>query len=396
MTLKIELIAIGNEVLSGTTVNSNAAHISRSLSESGFKVTSHIAIPDEPKILKTKLNASIQDNDIIIATGGLGPTCDDNTRQAIAEVFASKLILNSTIEQELIKRYPNKNIASSDQATIPDKAKPLPNPIGTAPGLYLTKNNCHVFFLPGVPLEMEYILENSVLPILNNNFTDKSTEFISKLYFFQVSESEADPILRELKANHAEIDFGIYPNLGITTIHVISDFKSEKDNIEYQKPILDKLKASFGNRYFSNITNRLQDLLADKLNGKTISIAQTVIGCQFTKELNTASPSINISCSILAKPDYLSEKFALDSTDSKSFAKQLASKIKHEHKADIGIVLSNIDESKAIQNNQPDGLITFDIDNKIQQFELVLWGNLETVYKRLIHFTFAKLYLNIS
>ena len=393
MSLNIELIAIGNEVLSGTTVNSNAAFISVKLFESGFKVTSHIAIPDEPETLKNKLTTSVINNEIVIATGGLGPTCDDNTRNAIANIFNSKLVLNTKIEQELIKRYPNKNIASKDQATIPDNATPLDNPIGTAPGLYLTKNNSHIFFLPGVPLEMQYILENSVIPILNKNFIKKSTEYISKLYFFQVTESEADPVLRELKQKYNKIDFGIYPNLGITTIHIISNLDSEKENISYQNPIIDILKKKFDNRFFSDKTSKLQNIIAEKLSNKSISIAQTALGCNLITLLNLAEPKMNLASVTLASDEYFAKKFDLNLKNPENFAIELANNIKKIDDADIIITITNIDESKNIQNNQPPGIITIITTNETKQYELPLWGNLETVYKRGIHFCLAKLYL---
>src|SRR5579872_971742 len=164
--MSIEIIAIGDELLKGMTVNSNATVISQILNLQGYKVARHTVLPDDFSILEKGLEEALSRSSIVIATGGLGPTCDDVTREAAAHLFSSSFHIDRALEKELDERYSGKLKSLEDQARVPTKARLLKNRIGTAPGLLFSQEGRTLVLLPGVPQEMVMMLENELLPLL--------------------------------------------------------------------------------------------------------------------------------------------------------------------------------------------------------------------------------------
>lgn len=223
-TLKAEVIAIGNEVLAGHAINGNAAFISQKLNGIGFNVVRHTAIPDDHEIIVETLSESLACVPLVIATGGLGPTIDDLTRGAAAELFDSPLEFSPTLAAELKNRFGD--IPSlHDQATVPTKALILPNLIGTASGLIFYNGRSTLVLLPGVPFEMRSLMENSVLPYLEKTFT-LSPPKTETLHFVNIFESRIDERLRELNEKYPDARVGIYPANGLVSVSLDGDSKT--------------------------------------------------------------------------------------------------------------------------------------------------------------------------
>ncbi len=165
-----EIISIGNELLAGETINTNASFIARELMSVGVEVCWITAVGDnESHIFQTLRHAETR-ADVIIATGGLGPTHDDITKKVFAQFFDSEMVFNEKILNKLRDRFRKRNIemprCNEAQAYVPEKAKILDNPIGTAPALLFEKEGKLFFALPGVPVEMEQIVKDSIVPLL--------------------------------------------------------------------------------------------------------------------------------------------------------------------------------------------------------------------------------------
>ena len=171
---KIIYVAIGNEILLGKTINTNESFIGTRLTSAGIPLESSITIKDDKeKILKT-FEGCWEHYDVVIVTGGLGPTHDDVTKYAICDFFNKKLHFDSSVWEAIQKMYEMKDIPIPEivktQAEIPQEFTPLPNKKGTAPGLYYSANNKHFFALPGVPSEMKSMFVEHVIPILKGTF----------------------------------------------------------------------------------------------------------------------------------------------------------------------------------------------------------------------------------
>jgi len=172
---KIIYVAIGNEILLGKTINTNESFIGTRLTSAGIPLESSITIKDDKEIISKTLKNCWEHYDVVIVTGGLGPTHDDVTKYAICEFFKKELCFESSIWETIRKMYAAKNSPLPEivktQAEIPQDFTPLPNKKGTAPGLYYSADNKHFFALPGVPSEMKSMFVEQVIPILQKNFS---------------------------------------------------------------------------------------------------------------------------------------------------------------------------------------------------------------------------------
>ncbi len=173
MNRAAEIISIGNEVLSGYTVNTNAAFIARQLLETGLEVHWITVIQDDRREILNALHQASQRASAVLVTGGLGPTPDDITRQAICRYFNTDMIFEETVLKQ-VQRYLNQrgielNESNRKQALIPRPDHIISNPVGTAPGLIFERSGVYYFFMPGVPGEMRYMIREQIRPFIQQH-----------------------------------------------------------------------------------------------------------------------------------------------------------------------------------------------------------------------------------
>ena len=223
----IELISIGDELLKGITVNTNAAFLSRHLQQNGYAVSRQTTLSDQRESLLAGFKDALERADLVIATGGLGPTLDDQTRHVAAELFHSDFRFDQTIADDITRRFSGMNVSMEDQATVPTKAKTLPNRVGTAPGLLFTEKGKTLILLPGVPREMEPMFLDQVLPFVQKQWPLQDKKFSAQLHFCLVYESHIDPHLRELSKRYPAVEAGIYPSHGVQSVILNSPDKEQ-------------------------------------------------------------------------------------------------------------------------------------------------------------------------
>ena len=169
--MRIEIIAIAEEILKGMIVNTNSSYISAALNRFGWSSSRHTVLPDEKEALQQGLKEALARSDLVITTGGLGPTLDDITRHVAAELFSSDFTFNKEIAEGLTKRYGKDLPSLTDQATVPTKAHILKNAVGTAPGFVFQDKGKTLILMPGVPQEMQPMLDQEVIPYLQKHFS---------------------------------------------------------------------------------------------------------------------------------------------------------------------------------------------------------------------------------
>jgi len=168
--VKLEVVTIGTELLLGLTPDTNAAELGRALAAAGIEVVRHSSVGDRPEAIRAAVAEALDRTGFVITTGGLGPTSDDMTKHAVAELFGKPLQLNEDVLRSLEERFRHlgRPMAATNrtQAEVPEGATVLPNPRGTAPGLWVEERERVVVMLPGVPSEMRGLLAEEVLPRL--------------------------------------------------------------------------------------------------------------------------------------------------------------------------------------------------------------------------------------
>lgn len=216
----VAIVAIGDELLSGATMNTNAQTIAQALNRVGCKTTLMLTLPDNPKVLFDSLCTLLKNGYTVITTGGLGPTCDDHTRVVAAELFHRTLTFYAECYADLEKRFGAICPTLHDQVVLPQGAQLFPNGVGTAYGFMLEDQQLYpgakFFALPGPPLEMRPMLHASVVPLLANNEGESKVE----LFLGGIYEHEVDPFLRVLQDCYPHCSFGIYPGIGVVTVRV--------------------------------------------------------------------------------------------------------------------------------------------------------------------------------
>jgi nicotinamide-nucleotide amidase len=172
--VNVEIITIGDEILIGQVVDTNSAWMGQKLNEAGIEVRQITSVHDQKEQIISSIEDALGRSEVVLLTGGLGPTRDDITKTTLSEYFESPMILHEEtlrrIEEFVEKRGGEMNELNRSQAMVPAACQPLPNPFGTAPGMLFRKEGRLVFSLPGVPYEMKYLMENEVIPLIRNEF----------------------------------------------------------------------------------------------------------------------------------------------------------------------------------------------------------------------------------
>lgn len=176
--MKAEIITIGDEILIGQIVDTNSAWIAEQFNIHGIEIFQITSVHDDKKHILEAIQNAGKKVDLVVLTGGLGPTKDDITKNTLCEYFGSKLVLHEPTLEHIKNRFVKRNIdinkLNRDQALVPDNCTVLYNHLGTAPGMWFEKNDTIFVSLPGVPFEMKYLIENEVLPRLEKTGKTKA------------------------------------------------------------------------------------------------------------------------------------------------------------------------------------------------------------------------------
>ncbi len=198
-----EIITIGTEILLGEIVDTNARYIARVLRQHGIDIFRTTSIGDNVTRIAEAIRNALEHSEIVITTGGLGPTIDDPTREAVAHAFGVETEFREELWQQVIDRFARFNRVPTGnnrrQAYVPANAKAIENPVGTAPAFQIEKGGRLVFSLPGVPREMEHLLENAVIPEIARRFKLDSVIFVRIIHTAGAGESQIDEQIGDLE-----------------------------------------------------------------------------------------------------------------------------------------------------------------------------------------------------
>jgi len=219
-----EIITIGDEILIGQTVDTNSAWIGQHMSMIGIPVKRIISVSDNPDEIRSALADSITRADVVLITGGLGPTNDDRTKTTLCEFFETDLIENPEVLEDIIHLLKIRNVPISllnrAQAMVPRNCHALRNPQGTAPGMWFEKNDTVVVSMPGVPYEMKAIMETSLLSLLENHF-EVPTIIHKTIMTTGVPESRLAALLEAWEARIPEnFSLAYLPSPGVVKLRI--------------------------------------------------------------------------------------------------------------------------------------------------------------------------------
>ena len=291
MTYTAEIIAVGTELLLGGTVNTDAQDVSRLLSELGINVFYHTVVGDNPERMTAAIEIAKNRADIIITTGGLGPTFDDITKQTLAAAFGKRLVFNEEVAEQIRgffrKRLPNAKMPENNlrQAELPEGCTVFENGVGTAPGCAFEAEGKHVIMLPGPPRECRTMLKTCVEPYLKK--LSEAEIHSHNIHIFGLGESAVEEKLCDLMRNMKNPTLAPYAKDGEVMLRLTAKAASKQLAEELMIPILEQVRETLGDIIYGIDTDSLENTVIGLLkdHGLTLATAESCTGGLLSKRL---------------------------------------------------------------------------------------------------------------
>jgi competence/damage-inducible protein CinA-like protein len=263
-----EIITIGTEILLGEIVDTNTRHIALSLRDLGVDLYRTVTIGDNAERISTAIRESIQCNDIVITTGGLGPTVDDPTREAVARALGVETEFREELWEQVvsaISRYGRKPAENQRrQAIVPRGAVAIKNPVGTAPAFIMETKRGVIISLPGVPNEMEEILHESVIPYLQKRYDLKHVIKVRVLHCAGLGEGTIDEKIGDLETL-TNPTVGLAAHTGVVDVRIAAKAESEGRARELIAEVETEVRSRLGSAVFGADEDRLESVVMDQL-----------------------------------------------------------------------------------------------------------------------------------
>jgi len=374
---KASIISIGNELLSGQTVDTNAAYLSGELLSIGIPVVSSYTIGDDTDAIVRALNLAAADADVVLATGGLGPTDDDLTRQGLASFLGAELQLQTELLDRIQNFFTKRNLQMSErnkiQAYMPAGAKALANPLGTAPGIMAEAKGKLLVALPGVPSEMKRMFAESVFPELQR-FAGTQAVVVRKLKCFGTGESNIAELLGPLMQRGRNPLINCTAKYGIITLAITATAKDKDKAHQMAEESEKSLRNKLGKLVYGTEEQTLAEVVGEKLARQkmTIAVAESCTGGTLAKLL-TDIPGASryfthgwVTYSNTAKttelgiPADLIEKYG---AVSEQVAQAMAQGARKKAQTDFAIGITGIAGPAGGTEQKPVGLVYISVDS---------------------------------
>jgi nicotinamide-nucleotide amidase len=380
--MNAHIITIGDEILIGQTLNTNAAFIGEHLTNIQINLRKSSVVGDKEEDVLKEFKECMNENDLVIVTGGLGPTHDDITRKCIVKFFHTELIQNKEVLEDiknlLLKRGRKLTKINEDQSLVPKIAKIIRNELGTAPGMWIEKDSKIFVVMPGVPYEMSTMMESYVIPELNKKigkleFTEKrqtllTTGIPESLLYEKLGD--INELLKDARLAFLPSQFGV--KIRITVKEENSELANNK-LVEIEQKIRNKI----GRYIYSKKDETLEQVVARLLGerGLTLAIAESCTGGHISNLLTNISGSSKyfdrgiISYSNASKVEILrvnEDTITEYGSVSLEVSRQMAEGVKSTSGTDLGLAVTGIMGPTGAGTDKPVGLVFIGLcDDKV-------------------------------
>jgi len=297
--MKAEIVMIGTELLLGQIVDTNASYLARQLAGIGIDVFRKTTVGDNAERIAHIISSALERCDLVITSGGIGPTVDDRTREAVSIATHRPLVLNQTLLDAIAAFFKRRGLELGEnnkrQAYIPQDAVPIENPVGTAPGFIVEQNGRCVVSLPGVPKELYYLSEHALLPYLIKKFRINTVIQTRILRTAGIGESNIDRMIGDLEESDNPT-VGLAAHIGAVDIRIAA----KADHPNSAKIMLDemeaKVRARVGDIIFGIDGETIAEKVCDLLQSAGLSLAllETNTGGVFTARLTEIATAFTL------------------------------------------------------------------------------------------------------
>lgn len=294
--MKTAILSVGTEILFGQIVNTNTVYLSQQMNMLGFDVMYHYTVGDNPKRVEEMIDLAFQDCDLILTTGGLGPTQDDLTKEVACKALDDTLVMMDDVLEEITKYFKTLGREMTEnnkkQAIMPSRATVFHNDAGTAPGFALEKDGKYIICMPGPPREMKRMFQKSVVPFLQSMID--GALYYRQIRFFGIGESMLETQLLDLIDNQTDPTLATYAKEGECSLRIASKRATEEEAEHAVDEMLEKVKERVGHYIYSSDDEELAQVVADRLmeQGLTLSSAESCTGGMFASTM-TDIPGIS-------------------------------------------------------------------------------------------------------
>jgi len=290
-----EIVAIGSELLLGQIVDTNSAWMAQRLTALGVNLFFKSVVGDNPGRMKEAIGRALERSDIVITSGGLGPTQDDLTREIVAEVTGRKLVLDDSLLEQVESHFRRRGRTMTPnnrrQAYMPEGAIPVKNPNGTAPSFIVEDPRGIIFSLPGVPVEMKWLFENEVEPYLRRKFNLAEVIHYRVLKIVGVGESAVDDKIGHLIANSSNPTVGVLALPGQVDVRIAAKAANKDEAMKLIAPLEAEVRELLGNAIFAADEETMEHVVGKLLRAqkKTVAVYEDLTCGQLAERLQSAS-----------------------------------------------------------------------------------------------------------
>ncbi|MBR5248039.1 MAG: competence/damage-inducible protein A [Lachnospiraceae bacterium] len=393
--MTVEILCVGTELLLGNIVNTNAAYLAEKCASLGLSCYYQSVVGDNEGRLKEAISTAMGRSDVVILSGGLGPTEDDLTKETAAAVMGKKLVMDEESKDAITAYFKKRGIQATDnnwkQALVPEGALVLTNHNGTAPGIIMRKDNTHVVLLPGPPGELKPMFEENVVPYLEA--LEPGIIYSQTVKICGVGESKAETMLKDLIDTQTNPTIATYAKPGEVHIRVTAKADNEKEAKKLNKPVIKELKSRFGyDIYTTEEDVTLEKAVVDLMlaNELSFTCAESCTGGMLSARLiNVPGASECYKCGFItysnkAKRKVLGVKkptLQKYGAVSEQVAEEMANGAANAYKADMAIAITGIAGPDGGSKEKPVGLVYIACYMKgkvtVQKFQFM--GNREKI-----------------
>lgn len=290
-----EIVAIGSELLLGQIVDTNSAWMAQRLTALGVNLYFTSVVGDNPGRMREVIQRALERADIVITSGGLGPTQDDLTREIVAEVTGRKLVpdpdLLEQVEEHFRRRGRTMTPNNRRQGYMPEGAIPVKNPNGTAPSFIVEDPRGVVFSLPGVPVELKWLFENEVEPYLRKKFSLAEVIHYRVLKIVGVGESAVDDKVGHLIANSSNPTVGVLALPGQVDVRIAAKAANKDEAMKLIAPLETEVRELLGNAIFAADEETMEHVVGKllRVQNKTVAVYEDLTCGSLAERLQTAS-----------------------------------------------------------------------------------------------------------
>ncbi len=378
--LHAEIIAIGSEMLTPYRTDTNSLWLTEKLNAIGIEVKFKSVVGDDEAILEKAIRDAMERSEIIISTGGLGPTEDDITKKIFARVLKRRMVLNDAVLHKIQERFAKRDMKmpeiNSRQALIPDRATALENNHGTAPGIFMTEGKCMFVLMPGPPREMKPMFEEQIMPRLRERGGD-IVLLRRQLSIFGLTESGVDERAAPIYKNYQNPTTTILFGKGQIELHLTAQAKTEAEANKLLDELAGKLELVLGDNIFSLRDQTLEEVVGEllKLRQYSVATAESCTGGLLSGRITDVPGSSDYfkqgvvtysneaKVDLLGVPNRLIEKHGAVSPE---VAEAMAIGIRRRARSTIGIGITGVAGPGGGSEEKPVGLVYIGIADEVQ------------------------------